>query len=578
VAGRPLVNFSLAINHALGGQSVAGYHAFNLAVHLLAALTLFGLVRRTLLRPVLRGRFGTVALPVAFSIALLWTIHPLQTEAVTNVAYRTELFVGLFYLLTLHCFARGVESPTPGRWQLVAVLACLCGMASKEVMVSAPLMVLLYDRTFVAGTFREAWRLHRRLYCGLAATWLLLGYLVAGMGAARGVSAGFGLGITWWNYALTQSQAIVHYLRLAVWPAPLIFDYGISVVSQAKDVAPQLFVVLLLAAGTAIALRRRPVLGFIGAWFFAILAPSSSVVPIVTQTMAERRMYLPLAAVVTLGVAGLFILLGRRTVVVWLAVAIGLAGLTVKRNATFRSEESVWIETIAHRPQNARAYNNLGSVLSDRGRIPEAIENFETALRLEPNYTYAQMNLGAALGKIGRPQEAIPHFEAALRLEPHHPEARTNLGSALLVLGRNKEAVRQLEQAVAEFPHSAEAHAVFALALNARGEAAAAIRELEAALKINPGQLATRYNLATILLEHGRAQDAIPHLVQVIRLKPEFADAHYNLALALQRLGRVPEAIEHYEEALRLNPSFTDARQHLLQLHALRPPNSPAAP
>src|SRR5580700_10360835 len=158
VGGRPILNFTFALNYALAGLNVWGYHAFNLLIHALAGLTLFGLLRRTLSRPPLNGRFGVAALPLALAVAVIWTVHPLQTEAVTYVSQRAESLMGLFYLLTLYGFIRSVESHTPARWQVFSFLACLLGTMSKEIIVTAPVMVLLYDYTFVAGSFHEAWR------------------------------------------------------------------------------------------------------------------------------------------------------------------------------------------------------------------------------------------------------------------------------------------------------------------------------------------------------------------------------------------------------------------------------------
>src|ERR1022692_1539631 len=150
VEGRPLVNLSLAINYALGGYRLWGYHALNLTIHILAALTLFGIVRRTLLQPRLQERFGAAADGLALAVAVLWMVHPLQTESVTYIIQRAESLMGLFYLLTLYCFLRAAGAGGPGRfwWLAASVFACLLGMATKEVMVSAPLVVLLYDRTF----------------------------------------------------------------------------------------------------------------------------------------------------------------------------------------------------------------------------------------------------------------------------------------------------------------------------------------------------------------------------------------------------------------------------------------------
>jgi len=114
VEGRPLINLSLAINYALGGYNVWGYHALNLTVHILAGLTLLGIVRRTLRQPALRDRFGAAANELGLATAVLWTVHPLQTESVTYIVQRAESIMGLFYLLTLYCFIRGAESPLAG--------------------------------------------------------------------------------------------------------------------------------------------------------------------------------------------------------------------------------------------------------------------------------------------------------------------------------------------------------------------------------------------------------------------------------------------------------------------------------
>ena len=187
VSGRPVLNLSLALNYAVSGCDVRGYHVTNLAIHLAAALLLFGIVRRTL--PRFRGCGGgqqlarlQLATPLALAIALLWAVHPLQTESVTYIVQRAESLMGLFYLLTLYCFLRGAGSARAIFWYAGSVLACLLGMATKEVMVSAPLVVLLYDRTFLAGSFREAWRRRWAYYLALAATWLLLAWLVAQTG------------------------------------------------------------------------------------------------------------------------------------------------------------------------------------------------------------------------------------------------------------------------------------------------------------------------------------------------------------------------------------------------------------
>jgi tetratricopeptide (TPR) repeat protein len=591
-AGRPLVNLSLAVNYAVGGLQVWGYHAVNITVHILAGLVLFGLVRRTLRQPVLSERFGQAALPLAFAVALLWTVHPLLTEPVDCVVHRTESIVGLFYLLTLYGFIRGVTEggrreaegvkqeigarsnptsdlqPLPSTlWLSASALSCLLGMASKEVMVSAPLMVLLYDRTFVAGTFRAAWGRRWRLYLVLASTWLLLAYLMMTT-HNRGQIVGFGFGVTWWEYALTQCQAIVHYLRLSFWPHPLILDYGMAVVKRPGAVALQALILSMLVVGTLVGLWRWPAMGFVGTWFFAILAPSSSVVPLTTQTVAERRMYLSLAAVIVLVVLGLYRLLGRRSWVIFLVLAVGLGCATVQRNQDYRSEVTMWSDTAAKCPDNERAFYNLGCALDKMpDRKPEAIAAYEAALRIRPTFVEAQTNLGnALLNWPGRLPEAIAAYGAALQLKPDSAEAHYNLGYALLKMpGRLPDAMAEFETALRINPDYAAAHNNLGDALRTvPGRLPDAIAQFEAALRINPGLVDAQISLGNALLNlPGRRPDAVAHFEAAVQIDPDSAMAHYDLGNAFAQSGLWPDAIAQYEAALRINPDSVAAHYNL---------------
>lgn len=582
VSGRPLVNLSLALNHALGGEAVRGYHLFNLIIHALAGLTLFGVVRRTW------ARFRPAeALPAAFCVALLWLVHPLQTAAVTYIVQRAESLVALCYLLTLYAFIRATEAETVGRdrrippageprrdqrsrpaviaWKTASFAACLAGMACKEVMVTAPLMVLLYDRTFVAGGFRAAWTRGWRYYLALAGTWLLLAWLVAGT-TGRGGTAGFGTTVGPWSYLLTQCHAMVHYLRLAVWPDPLVFDYGTATVGRLGDVWPQALLLAGLAAGTVVALVRRPVWGLAGAWFFLILAPSSSLVPVASQTMAEHRMYLPLAALVVLVVAGLQARLGRRSVLVCGLLAAVLAGLTLRRNTDYHSEVRLWTDTVAKLPANGRAHNNLGKAVFAAGRAEEALAHYAEAIRLQPAVPEPHYNLGLALARLNRPAEAVARYEEALRLQPAYPEAHNNLGNVLLAAGRLDEAGRHYEEAVRLRPGMAEAHGNLAIVRLEQGRGAEAIRHGEEAVRLDPAHAEARYNLGNALAQAGRLPEALAHYEEALRLKPDYADVANNLGNVLVGLGRRPEAVTAYERAVRLDPQLADPRRNLTVL------------
>jgi protein O-mannosyl-transferase len=425
VSGRPLVNLTFALNYAISGLGVWSYHALNLLVHLLAALTLFGFVRRTLLLPSIAPRLRAAALEIAATVAALWTVHPLQTEAVSYLSQRAEALMGLFYLLTLYAFARSVDDESAKtRWRVLAFAACLAGMASKEVMVSAPLMVLLYDRTFCAGSFAAALRRRAGFYLALAATWLLLIAEMIQVGS-RGGAVGPGLKIDSWHYALTQCHAIALYLGLACWPHPLIFDYGTTTAASLRAVAPEAALVFALVALTIALVAKRSPFGFIGAWFFAILAPSSSIVPLAKQTIAEHRMYLPLAAVILLFVLAVHAVFGRARLAALLVLP--LLALTLLRNAEYLNGLTIWSSSVAHYPENPRAHINLGNAYVNAGQPQSGASQFRVALQLDPNLPEAHNNLGVVEAGLGETAAARADYLAAMRLFPGWDKPRENL-------------------------------------------------------------------------------------------------------------------------------------------------------
>ena len=540
VEGRPLVNLSLAVNFALGGTAVEGYHVLNIAIHGLAALLLFGTVRRSLLilwrAGAARRNPGVDAAWIGFAAALLWAVHPIQTESVTYVIQRAESLMGLCYLLTLYGFIRGCEAGNHSGWLGLSIAACLCGMASKEVMASAPLILLLYDRTFLSGSVAEALRVRRTYHSLLWATLGLLIVLVVGTGN-RGGTAGIGINVTPLAYWETQAPALCHYLRLSVWPSPLIFDYGVSWLKTPWEALPSAFVVAGLAIASGFALWRRWAIGFLGALFFCILAPTS-LVPGNRQTLAEHRMYLPLAAVVILVVYGGYGLLRRfpRRGLVGGIAAVGLAlclgAVTIARNRDYASELALYRDTVAKRPDNAYARYNLGKLLAESGQQEEAVAQYREAVRLSPGMEQASYNLGNSLDALRRPREAAAAFRSAIAANPHYAMAHYNLGNVLLELGDKREALAEFAEAVHLHPEYAEA----------------------------------RDNLGAVLLDLGRYAEAESQLREALALAPGSRETYVNLGNALLMQAKVADAVAAYRAALALDPSFAPARMRLSQI------------
>ena len=612
VSGRPVLNLSFAVNYAISGRAVWSYHVLNLLIHILAGLTLFGIVRRTLgfnrgmgCQPMISIKHGLAAHAtfISFAVALIWTVHPLQTEAVTYVVQRAESLMGLFYLLTLYGFIRYADesegerrkaeggkakveggsmfSPSAFRFPLFSISACLLGMGTKEVMVSAPVIVLLYDRTFVAGSFREAWRLRKKYYAGLAATWILLLCLALGTGT-RGGTAGVNTGVDPVSYWLTQFPAVVHYLVLAFWPTPLVLDYGMQLAPSAATVVPSLLVVAGLAAGSVWLLtaktRNLRAAGFAGAVFFAILAPTC-LVPVVSQVVAEHRMYLALAPVVTVAVVGGYLLLARAWekagksgaplrsyLVLCLAVAAGLGFATARRNEDYRTSLSLWTRTAEEVPLNPRAQYNLGQVLDQQGDRPAAMEHYRAALRLKPDYFEAHTNLGIALADAGRWPEAIAEYEQAVRLGPGFAQTHYNLGNAFLHLGNLTEAIACYEEARDLAPDDPNVYFNLGVALTKAGRVAEAIPAYEEAVRLRPDSLQAQIDLAYALTHFDRLPEALPHFQVAARLEPDNPEIRNNLGCALAQLGRTAEARVEFEAALRLAPNDAEVRANLAHL------------
>lgn len=508
LAGRPLVSLTFAIDYALGGLNPRGYRLVNVAIHVICAFLLFAIARRH------------VDDSTAFAIALVWMVHPLVSEPIDYVSQRTELMMAAFLLATL--YFRGWAS----------VICCALGMACKETMAVAPILVILYDRTFTFGSFRESFRERGGFYAALCATWVILLALL--WSAPRGDSAGFaGASVSPWEYLLNQSVMIVRYLRLSFWPRDLVIDYGEPAHLAFAQVTPYFAAVAALLMATIIALVRAPAIGFLGAWFFLTLAPTSSILPISTEVGAERRMYLPLIAVVALvvvvvrrfvgakvrGVAGSGV---RRFALAMAIVALLLSIATYQRNAEYQSGLTLWQTVLDRWPPHARAHRNLA----------------------------------AELKLANRPDEEIQQLRAAVN---DLPEIRNVLGIELLALGRNAEAADQLRIYVRDNPRDADAWANLGNALSALDRHDEALQAYERAVAVDPKNGLAQRNLAVEYLQQNDFANAVAHAREAVRLTPNDAAAHNLLGLALIGQQKIDDAIAEFRASLVIQPQNNDA-------------------
>ncbi len=587
--GRPLVNLTLALNYSIAqawtkdhnGLDVWNYHLFNIIFHVLAAWILFGVIRRTLLLPSLAPRFGQAALPLAFFIAIIWPAHPLPTEVVTCVIQRNESLVAIFYLLTIYCFLRSVDSARTPWWNGIsasrrslcwmsgAVLACYLGMVSKELMVSAPIMVLLFDRAFVAGSFREAVARRCKFYLALTSSWIILEPLVI-MAGQRGGTVGFGLDMTWWSYAFKQCYAVPHYFQLAFWPHPLVMDYGTDVVQHFSEVWRPAAILVLLVGATLVAQWKWPKLGFVGAWAFIILAPSSSILPLTTQTMAEHRMYMPLITFVVFVVLGAYLWMRQYSYLPLTVLALLLAVAAHNRNLDYKDELTLWQVTARDAPHNERALYNLAWSWIALDNYKDAIPPLLATLKIDPQYGDAHCNLGLCYIRGGDYDAAKDEFETALNINYEDGQSHYNLGCVFQQLGDLHSASLEYQMSAIYYPDYAEAKETMGATFLTLDEPERAVPALAGALLLSPNNTTTLTNYGDALFRVGRAADAVTAYKSAIAKGEDTADIHQKLAAALAAKGDLAQALVEDEAALQLAPDDAEAHyaygSHLAKL------------
>jgi len=476
---RAFATWTLQWNHDLGrGFFAWQYRLTNVAIHIAAGLTLFGLVRRTLLLPATEPLSGLTPAArrdqgqdradwVAAAVALIWLVHPLQTESVTYVVQRYESLMGLFFLLTLYFTLRGAQSDKPRDWYIAAFVACCLGALSKEVIAIAPLIVLLYDRAFLSGTWTGAWRRRWPLYLALLlpVAFLLFATRNLFVGDASS-SAGFVMkDITAWEYLRSQPAVLLYYLRLALWPDRLILDYGWPVAESPLAIYGLGAVILLLVGLSLWATWRHPKLGFLGLSFFLILAPTSSVIPI-KDLAFEHRMYLPLAVVIVLAVLAVEQLLVRlklpvgvrvsAALVLIAVVAGGLSLRTMLRNRDYADSIVIWKQCIENNPSHPRPYRILADAYLKQDPVV-AIAFYKEALAKNPNIYWLWIDLGNAQLKRKNIPEATQAYEQAARLEPKLIQAHVNLSRLRMRSGDFAGAVNAAEEGIRAKPGDAVA-------------------------------------------------------------------------------------------------------------------------
>jgi tetratricopeptide (TPR) repeat protein len=576
VAGSREIGFvTFALNYRFGGLSVTGYHVVNLGIHITNGWLVYVLVMLLFRTPAMRSgptmqSPGPIRL-VALTTALVFVAHPIQTQAVTYIVQRFTSLATCFYLLTAVCYLRWrlTEPRRPFRygWYLLALGSTVLAMTTKEISVTLPIMLLVVEGLCFRSVSARRWLPLVPFLMTLPIIPLALsGSLLEDQaGVARETTE-----ISRMDYLATQFRVILTYIRLLILPIQQNVDYDYPIYDS-LSATPVLVSLLVLAglAGVTVYLLFKPapwrVAAFGLVWFFLTLSVESSVIPI-RDVIFEHRLYLPSIGFL---LAASVVTLARfdrppAAAIVMVGVVVSLFAVsTYQRNQVWRDEITLWTDTVAKSPHKARPHNNLGLAYTEEGRLPEAIAEFSTAVRLDPAYPDPRVNLAVVYNKQGRLAEATTELVTAVRISPNFPEAHNNLGLAYLKQGRFADAAAEFATVIRLRPDDAVARNNLGNVYGQQGRLQEAISEYRTALALRPDYAEAVNNLGVAYAQQGRLEQAIEEFEHALELKPDYAEARNNLGNAYANQGKLREAMEQYQAASRLTPDYPEARNNL---------------
>jgi Tfp pilus assembly protein PilF len=530
-SGRPVVDLSLALNYAAGGLDAMGYHAANIAIHLATVFVVFAFTARTLeLAGIARAR------GLALAVAGVFGLHPLQSEAVSYVSQRAESLASAFYLIALLLLLATERAPSTA-WRVLfwagAYGAFLFGLGTKPILITMPLAYLLLATAVPERrTLRASCPRRLAMLAPFVATagWHIH-QLLGSVQGLRHVGAAV-QGMTAWTYFLTQWKVLLVYLRLIFWPAGQCLDWHYPVTTHvgAGTVVAGAMLAVMGGGGVTLLWRFRGksgeaaaaarISGFGVLWFFLILAPTSSVVPI-ADVLVEHRVYLASWGIFTAVVMILGRILQRLREehrgmvaisllgVLWGTLAMGL----YRRNRVWQDPITLWTDVVAKMPGDARDRVLLAGAYQDRGDLDRAAAEYEMALRVVADTDsywerQARLGLGASLVDLGRIDDGIAVIEGGLAHDPANAEILASLSEAWWHRGDQSRAESLAERALAKKPGLGGPLLVLGAARKVRGDLEGAVSSLARATKAYPDWAMARLNLADVYAQLGRRAEA----------------------------------------------------------------------
>jgi protein O-mannosyl-transferase len=425
---RPFTTITFALNYRFGGLDTRWYHATNLAIHLFNGLLLFVFVLRTFRSPKLPDSFSSRPEITALISSAVFLLHPIQTEAVSYISQRSEALASLFFLCALVAYIEAVNTDNKINSKILyaaSALCCLCAISSKEIAVTIPVVMLVYDFYFLK--YRPF--LRRIAFPGILLLLSLTAglYVLANMGS--GADAGFSVkAFTPFQYLMTQLRVIVTYMRLLVLPVDqnLDYDFKTSTSLFESETALSLLLISALLTIAAASFKKWRTGSFFMFWFFIIIAPTSSIIPVI-DPIYEHRVYLASAGffIIFAGLLSGWIFnkgnLEKRmkiAAIFLVILSVSLSAATFQRNRVWQTKLALWEDVVKKSPLKSRPRNNLGNCYMLVGDHFRAVEEYRKAIVFDKNNIEAYYNLGMGLEKTGRPDEAAFYYDIFSRNAP----------------------------------------------------------------------------------------------------------------------------------------------------------------
>ena len=451
--GRPLLMASYTLNQRLMGYDAFGFHITNILLHIINALLIWGLLS-TLRR---NGHLDHLVLEQlrgvwVYAIPLLFLASPLQTESVAYISSRSEVLSTMFVVGSLWAFLSGMRQKHPWINALLVAFLFGCAVLSKPDKIALIVLLPLADYLILSKLEWRAliknWRVYTLFLAGAVG-----GYFLVIEPFLYSRSAGFRF--PWAEYLFTQFRMYFLYLRLIAFPVGLNADYDIQPSETLFDHLSWLALLGLLAIGAATIYyhRRAPLICFGVAFFFLLLAPTSSFFPIADYA-AERRLYLPMLGLLIAACTAIvrFARPDPRKVRIGLGVLAAVYSVgTYQRAGVWADPVALWQDTVAKSPQKERPWSWLGKVYNDTGMYTQAVQAWhEGEKHVVPDseqHAHLLNNLGLAYANLGDRRRAIDYYERAIEMRPRVAQFWANLAVAQLRVGREEEGWQSFDRA-----------------------------------------------------------------------------------------------------------------------------------